>query len=333
MLEKIEILSLEIFETHKEEIQIVDCIRKDLKLEIGWHYHLDLAWILKEIKHLPKGSLILDAGAGRGLTQFLLAKTGYNVISVDYVYRSFSRRQKKMFGNVIYYLNDQSQSYDNPYIRHLNRVFKINSNLKSLGLIDKLIRFFKNKHKNNINMAESAVTIVDQNRYQPGSNHADCICDVSNIEEQGAIFIYKSDLKDMSLLPDGHVDAIVSVSALEHNNHEDLRKCIKEISRVTKPGGRLILTVNASQSEDWFHNPSKGWCYSEGTLKRLFELPEDIQSNYSEKDRLFNFLKTRNNELHKRLSPSYFKSGNNGMPWGNWDPKYQPVGIAKRNPM
>ena len=35
------------------------------------------------------------------------------------------------------------------------------------------------------------------------------------------------------------------------------------------------------------------------------------------------------NELRAGLSPLYFRSGNNGMPWGRWDPKYQSVGIIK----
>ena len=27
------------------------------------------------------------------------------------------------------------------------------------------------------------------------------------------------------------------------------------------------------------------------------------------------------------LADFYFRSGDNGMPWGNWDPQYMPVGV------
>jgi len=49
---------------------------------LGWHYLLDLIWILKEL-NLPPRSTILDAGAGSGLLQYILIELGYNVVSVD----------------------------------------------------------------------------------------------------------------------------------------------------------------------------------------------------------------------------------------------------------
>ena len=30
-----------------------------------------------------------------------------------------------------------------------------------------------------------------------------------------------------------------------------------------------------------------------------------------------------------RLAAFYARSGDNGMPWGKWDPQYQPVGVCK----
>ena len=34
-------------------------------------------------------------------------------------------------------------------------------------------------------------------------------------------------------------------------------------------------------------------------------------------------------ELRDNLASFYFRSGDNGMPWGKWDPQYQPVGVCK----
>ena len=34
-------------------------------------------------------------------------------------------------------------------------------------------------------------------------------------------------------------------------------------------------------------------------------------------------------ELRGKLADFYYQSGKNGMPWGKWDPQYQPVGVVK----
>ena len=44
---------------------------------------------------------------------------------------------------------------------------------------------------------------------------------------------------------------------------------------------------------------------------------------------LFEEMRKEGNQLHQRLAPVYFRSGDNGMPWGKWEPQYQPVGISK----
>ena len=119
MQEKIEILSCEFFKTYKEEMEIVERVQRYFNQSIGWHYYLDLAWMIKEVRMLPVGSIILDAGAGTGLSQFILAELGYNVISVDFTNRVFSKKHQERYGEVIHYLNDQSQVFDNRYTLHL----------------------------------------------------------------------------------------------------------------------------------------------------------------------------------------------------------------------
>ena len=100
------------------------------------------------------------------------------------------------------------------------------------------------------------------------------------------------------------------------------------VARVLKPGGAILATLGAAKGEDWYHEPSQGWCYSEATLKRVFDIPSVVRSNYQQYDQLFESLRG-NKELKDNLASFYFNSGNNGMPWGKWDPQYQPVGIAK----
>lgn len=52
--------------------------------------------------------------------------------------------------------------------------------------------------------------------------------------------------------PDGFFDVAVSVSALEHNEPEELRLAVREICRVLKPGGRLVATGAVAQSGDCY---------------------------------------------------------------------------------
>ena len=95
-----------------------------------------------------------------------------------------------------------------------------------------------------------------------------------------------------------------------------------------RPGGRLIATLGAAKHQDWFHEPSKGWCYTEATLRDIFDLSDDCPSNYEHYDDLFESLRDCA-ESRDNLADFYSKSGNNGMPRRTWDPKYQPVGVVK----
>jgi SAM-dependent methyltransferase len=147
----------------------------------------------------------------------------------------------------------------------------------------------------------------------------------------GGVVIYNQDLKELVDVPDRSLEAIVAVSSLEHNDPADLERVAIELMRVLKPGGVLLATLGASRDEDWFHEPSRGWCYSEATLRRAFCLAPDAPSNYSQYDELFAALRSCR-ELRDHLASFYSRSGTNGMPWGVWDPRYQPVGVRKVKP-
>ncbi len=319
MIDTIKILSLDIFRTHKKEMDFVESIQKYFNIGIGWHYYLDLAWMVNTVKNLPMGSLLLDAGAGSGLSQFILAELGFNVVSVDFANRQFPKQILKRYESVIHYLNDQSVVFDNLYTRHLENTYKLKVSQKQAQ---------GNYPENH----EGAKQLIEKHGFKPKLRDINVLSTVlsENVENNcGRIFIYKSDLRNMFLIPDNYMDGVVSISALEHNDHENFQKCVSELHRVTKNSGLLAVTVSASLKEDWLHEQSKGWCYSESSLNKLFRLQDDVKSNYSNKDKFFEQFKKENNELHKRLAPFYFKSGDNGMPWGKWNPQYLPVGIIK----
>ena len=307
---------------------VVEHVRQHLNQGIGWHYYLDLAWMVREIGRLARGSLVLDAGAGGGMAQFILSELGYNVISADFASRVFSGQKMRKYAPVIHYLNEQTEVFDNRYTRHLERIYKVPL-ASEPGAVRKMLGFFGRGTEKPYKPEKDARVVIEENRHRPKDRSPGEIPRRDVARDCGRIFLYKCDLKEMPLLPDGFVDGVVSISALEHNDHEDFERCVDEILRVTRPGGMLAVTVSASQSGDCFHEPSKGWCYEEASLRRLFRLGDHVPSNYSDKERLFEILTREDNELHRRLAPFYFKSGDNGMPWGKWDPRYQPVGVFK----
>ena len=143
----------------------------------------------------------------------------------------------------------------------------------------------------------------------------------------GEVVIYNHELRDLRDLQSESLDAVVAVSALEHNQPDELPVVVRELRRVLRPGGKLIATLGAARDRDWFHEPSHGWCYTEATLRRIFDIGPEVASNYDQYDRLLGELRGCA-ELRDNLAPFYFKSGDNGMPWGVWDPQYQSVGVV-----
>lgn len=286
----IELLSTDLIDANHEVAQAILRRGVELGIGIGWHYILDLIWLTHNVRHLPKGSVILDAGAGNGLLQFLLADLGYTVISADFADRTPPRGTAKTH-RVIEVTT--GHHYENAYIQHLETEFKTASSGQEQVITD----------------ADVFQAMIERN-------------------SSGTIYYYRTDICSLQLIRDGMVDAVVSLSALEHNNRDIFQCAVSELCRITKKGGILLATVSATDAlQDWFHTASKGWCYTENSLSSLFEL-ESPSSNFSKYIALFSKLK-ESIFLKQHLAPSYFNSGNNGMPWGIWDPKYQPVGIRK----
>ncbi|MBI4962533.1 MAG: class I SAM-dependent methyltransferase [Desulfomonile tiedjei] len=141
------------------------------------------------------------------------------------------------------------------------------------------------------------------------------------------IVYYYTSLNSMNKIPDESVDAVVSVSALEHNLPEEVAVCLEEFRRVLKPGAWMHLTVSASYPHSAFHEPSHSWLLNEEDAQRTYSLRPGYHTNFSEFPKILAELK-KPKYLEKWLSLQYFRSGTNGMPWGMWDPQYVPVGIS-----
>ncbi len=80
--EKIEILSTRLIDENRFTVESLKKLAKSLGLEFGWHYLLDLTWIIQNLGQV-NGLKIMDAGAGTGVMQWYLASQGAEVLSVD----------------------------------------------------------------------------------------------------------------------------------------------------------------------------------------------------------------------------------------------------------
>jgi SAM-dependent methyltransferase len=287
--DQIEILSVALLDQHRPKVQALKRLARSLGLEFGWHYLLDLTWIISLLGPV-QGRRILDAGAGMGILQWYLAEQGAEVISVD----RLSRARLPL-------------RFRNRYNMH---------GLRPIDLLpaSKLLRdSFTEKTAQPFNLkpqARELAGLADPHR------------------AKGRVIIYNQELQDLCNLTDASLDAVVALSALEHNPPEVLPVVVAELMRVLKPGGKLLATLGAACDADWLHVPSQGWCYTEASLRRLFDLSPDASSNYDDYGVLFAALRDCA-ELRDSLATFYHHSSKNGMPWGRWDPQYQAVGVCK----
>ena len=293
--EKIEIPSVDLLDRQRDVVNKLWDVSRATRVEPGWHYLLDLAWIADNLGQV-EGKRILDAGAGMGLMQWYLIESGAaEVISAD----RGSRYDLPLVMRTRYKVRGLRQSDLGPAWNVLK------GNVSRASGFGKIVYFLRG--------LVALVMIALPKRFS------------------GRVLIYNEDLTSMPDFPDNSLDAVVAVSALEHNSPEGLQKVVAEIMCKLKPGGKLLATLCAGKDKDWFHEPSQGWCYTDTTLRRLFDLPDDTPSNYARYDELLNSLKN-STELREKLAKIYFQSGDNGMPWGRWEPQYQPVGVCKVKP-
>jgi SAM-dependent methyltransferase len=290
--DKIEILSVSLLDEHRLHVEQLKDLANCLGIGIGWHYLLDWAWMLSLLGNTA-GKHLVDAGAGEGLLQWYLAEQGAEIISVD---RS-SRTELSLRFRARYNVGGLRPE---DLVSPLKVLMKRLSNAS--GGKEKITSFVRG--------IGGLIKISLPKSYR------------------GKVVIYNQDLAAMPLIPSNSIDAVLAVSALEHNSPSELASVVDELMRVLKPGGALLATLGAARDSDWFHEPSKGWCYTDASLRRLFRLSDEATSNYTHYNELFSELKSCD-ELRLGLANFYFRSGDNGMPWGKWDPQYQPVGVYK----
>ncbi|MCX5782674.1 MAG: methyltransferase domain-containing protein [Elusimicrobia bacterium] len=324
MQDKIEILDTALLE-NKSKLKEIDHWLKVFNWPNGWHYDLDIIWVLNNIErlNLPKGSTIIDAGAGIGMTQFILASRGYNVISLDFTKRQIPRFAKGIFN--IESVDTALGDYQHEYMSFMTHgQSQPNKPKKSAGYYFSKLRklfypglFLRNVHSIMYQFMQYVHTHF--NVYYALEKQRDH-------SSFGKITFLRGTFNNIPL-ENNAADALVSVSAFEHNTYEDMPGSISEFKRVLKPHAPMFISTSASDNQDWYFNPPKAWNFSKQTLSSWFNIPnEKIAFDY--KKVLENIKNSK--ILKKRMSPYYKLSVESALPYGNLkEAKYLPVGILK----
>ena len=277
------------------------------RTQIGWHYITDLTWLYSRIKHWPRSLRILDAGGGTGPLQFLLAELGYNITNID---MSLKQPLTSIKDRYLTALKNLPTSITSEYMdllnsKHRGRQYfglqRIVRRVKQHVQENRLsIHFYHRKHNRWKRQFGLSSTKVGNIQWAAGN-----LCNLNGI-------------------PSNTFDAVVSLSALEHIPVEKLGNALNEIRRVLKNQHYWAITTSATdQNTTWYHQPSMGYCYSVNDLEKHFEATSSCAQNPKQI-----LQKYRNCDyLRRNLAKFYSRSGEYGMPWGKWDPKYIPVGI------
>ncbi len=302
---EIQLLSDRLPGEHPEILAEIDLLREGLFKDIGWHYYVDLVWVVLQLRKMgiQPGSTILDAGAGSGLLQYLLSYYGYHVLSVDFAPRTVQFHIRKLFPVEV--LTPVVASEEG-YVAHMQRA------RGKFGFIHKIWN-----------------TLLKKRIPLASWYHLKKVLS-RRVTKPGKIVMIQNDMRQMRQIKNQSVDAVVSVSAVEHLQPDQLPLVFSEFGRVMRSDAPLILTTNASGTQkDWFHKPSQGWCFSLATLSAWFDDSSSQVRHFSNFNRVL--ADYQNNEfLQKRLSRAYFFSSENGMPNGIWNPVYIPAGVVAR---
>lgn len=288
-----------------------------LNFSNGWHYDLDIIWILTKMEELriPRGATIIDAGAGLGVMQFILASRGFKVISLDFGERKIPKYAEGIFS--IKCINRDLGDYSHEYIQFMTYGQRPAKKV-SIPIKSKIMGYIK--HPSRI-LYRIRSTLRRRDKYNP-HYFGELNRDHSNF---GEITFLKGIFNDIPL-SDNSTDALISLSAFEHNTFDDMPGSVLEFNRVIKPGCHMIITTSAAKEKDWYHEPSKGWNFEQGTLAKWFNIRHNSGFNF---DLVLDRIR-RSNNMRKRISPNYRYSAQNGLPYAKLkDAKYCPVGIVR----
>jgi SAM-dependent methyltransferase len=255
MQDSAKLLDSKLLENTKE-LKIIDYWLKVLNRPQGWHYDLDIIWIIKELQDnkIERGSTILDAGAGLGITQFILAYLGYNVISLDFSERVVPKFASKIFK--IEVLNNQNFNYEHEYMNFVK--YNAEQRVEKIEEVNSYSPIIKIKN-------------ILSNQLYKLRNYFYFLYELSKPNKNYGKITFIRDAFHKINLNDNYVDAIISVSAIEHADKSLLTNNLNEFKRVVKFNKPILISTSANHEEnvDTYHKKTKGICFSKKTVQEF----------------------------------------------------------------
>lgn len=314
-MEALEVLSPQLLTQYEEKLPLIDHWVSVFNWSNGWHYDLDILWILAQIeaRGLKKGATILDAGAGLGVAQFILASLGYNIISLDFTYRNIPKFSESIFK--IQLDQDRFDEGTHSYMEFMNYGLKKNP-IGNYFNFQKIYSALKNPAK---------VQYILNKKFRNYFNLSYFLERQKDHKDFGNITFLRGSFNKIPL-PENSVDMLISISAFEHNTYDDMPASVKEFERVIKKDGLMLVTTSLAKEKDWFFEPSKGWNFTSETLQKWFDVKESKPIDFNS---ALNEIR-QSKYLEKRISPFYRFNGDNGLPFAKLsEAQYVPCGIAK----
>lgn len=279
----------------------------------GWHYDMDEVWQLQYLEKasIPKGSTILDAGAGLGVMQYVLAARGYNVVSLDFCKREIPNEVRGIFELSLEKQNTLDYKHD--YQKFIIHSPKSLNSTEQLSIFKKIQKphflprlLYKVRREAFARFCRGVETFKDKTPY-------------------GKITFVRAAFHEIPF-EDNAFDAIVSVSALEHADIKLLDKNVSEMIRVAKPNAPILISTSAiDKKSDFFDEKTQGWCFSAGTVSRFADNAYDEYKKYKEKEQMI----LQSDVWRSRIDPYYFTDP--GSPFYQKGAKhlpYLPIGLS-----
>ena len=225
------------------------------RTQIGWHYVMDLAWILSRVKHWPKRLRVLDAGGGIGPLQFLLAEMGFHVTNIDLVLKPCPQKYQRRYRTTLTHLQTDSKT---EYEHFLTR-FHLNSSRSVMRS-----PLYKIKNWKFISLLDNRLYNLKHNTWRRQAGF--------DAERIGRIDWKVGNLCHLNFIETNAFDAVVSLSALEHIPLHCLGSALAEIRRTVKQDGRWAVTTSGTEKQQtWFHRPSRGYCFTSKSIEEIFQ--------------------------------------------------------------
>jgi len=251
----------------------------------GWHYDLDMAWILSNLKkaNVQPGATILDAGAGLGIFQFLLAGLGYHVISLDFAARIMPASFVNLFNISGDGMTFDASEYDHQYMRVINYGdASPRSSTKPVfrGLLDLMDRY--DSFDDRLSIVRRALLARLKRMYSSLIRLKKIRLNRNRIE--GSIRLIRAPFHSCNIEP-SIVDAVVSISAIEHSDIQLIPEALAMFRRVTKPGGKILLTTSMSRDcNRAFDYEVQGYNFATADFHKIFEIRGDNSPSRSQLD-------------------------------------------------